>query len=55
MLLVELWMGSQKMDSQPCDKGNLLPTIATLMQKHEAEHGWKHGQEYAISWKIVKE
>jgi hypothetical protein len=46
--------GSDKLETRECDKGHLLPTIATLMQNHE-NGAWEHQQEYAISWRVVKE
>lgn len=54
MIVVFLWKGSDKIDQKTCDKGHLLPTIATIMQNHD-NGTWKHGQEYAISWRVIKE
>lgn len=39
-----------------CEKGDILPTIATLMQKFEAERGsYRYQTNYAIQWRQVRE
>lgn len=39
-----------------CDKGELLPTIAAMLQDFEAEHGmYRHQDNYALQWRRVKE
>lgn len=54
MFEVRLIAGSYTIDVKMCDVGQLLPTIADLMQKHEGD-GWKYGSPYAVQWKRVKE
>ena len=39
-----------------CDVGDLLPTIATMLQEFEAAEGeYKYQENYAIQWRRVKE
>lgn len=54
MIVVTIWKGSDKLETRTCNKGELLPTIATLMQKHEGG-AWEHQRGYAVSWRVVKE
>jgi len=54
MFEVKLIAGSYTIETTTCGIGQLLPTMAALMQKHE-NGGWKYGANYAIQWKRVKE
>lgn len=54
MFLVTLFKGSKILDRETCDVGNLLPKVASLMQKHLGE-GWEHQENYAVTWRRVKE
>lgn len=54
MFLVTLYKGGNVLDRKTCEVGNLLPTIATLMQKHMGD-GWQHQENYAIAWRRIKE
>ena len=54
MFEVRLIAGSYTRDVKVCKVGQLLPTIAELMQKHEGD-GWKYGANYAIQWRRVSE
>ena len=39
-----------------CDKGELLPTMAAMLQDFEAEHGvYRHQENYALQWRRIKE
>lgn len=39
-----------------CDKGDLLPTMAMIMQDFESKHGkYEHQRNYAIQWRRIKE
>lgn len=48
--------GDGRPKTRTCDVGNLLPTIATILQDFERDHGkYEHQQNYAIQWRRVKE
>ncbi len=56
MFEVRLIKSGNVLYQQVCDKGELLPTIATLMQKFEAERGtYEYQTSYAVQWRQVKE
>ncbi len=56
MFEVKLYEGSYLVDTETCDVGDLLPTIATLLQAFEAEKPkYDYQRPYAIQWKRVKE
>ncbi len=56
MFEVKLFRGGDILLCATCDKGDLLPTIATLLQDFEATHGkYEHQRNYAIQWRRVKE
>lgn len=56
MFEVYMMIGSYKAYTEHCDVGDLLPTIATILQKHEADKGaYIYQQNYAIAWRRVKE
>jgi hypothetical protein len=56
MFEVKLFQGSDVCATATCDKGDLLPTIATLMQDFEATRGaYEYQRNYAIQWRRVKE
>jgi len=51
MIEIRLIRGSFLIDGASCEKGDLLPTIAALLQKFESEHGeLKGGSKYAIEF-----
>jgi len=54
MFEVTLHKGGNILDRSTCKVGNLLPEVAKLMQKHLGD-GWEHQENYAISWRRVKE
>lgn len=56
MFEVTMYRGSEVLYRDQCDQGDLLPTMATLMQRFEAEHGkYEHQRNHAIQWRRVKE
>jgi len=56
MFEVRLYEGSYCVDCQTCDVGNLLPTIATLLQAFEAKKPtYDYQRPYSIQWKRIKE
>lgn len=56
MFEVRLYEGSYQRAMATCDVGDLLPTIATLMQEFEADKGkYAYQRTYAITWRRVKE
>jgi hypothetical protein len=56
MFELKLFRGSDVFATATCDKGDLLPTIATLMQDFEATHGnYEYQRNHAIQWRRVKE
>ncbi len=56
MFEVKLIEGSFTRETLTCDVGDLLPTMATLMQGFEAERGkYAYQRTYAITWRRVKE
>lgn len=56
MFEIVFYKGGHKLQTVTCDKGDLLPTMATLMQDFEAEHGkYEHQINYAIQWRRIKE
>lgn len=55
MIEIRLIKGSFVMDGATCEKGDLIPTIAALLQKYESEHGdLTGGQKYAIEFWPVR-
>ncbi len=39
-----------------CDVGDLLPTIATMLQEYERSHGkYEYQRNYAVQWRRVRE
>lgn len=54
MFEVKLFRGSDIIDIELCAVGDLLPTVASLMQRHEGD-GWRYQQYYAVQWQRVKE
>ena len=54
MFVVKLYKGSDIIDIEKCAIGDLLPTVASLMQRHEGD-GWQHQQQYAVQWTLVNE
>lgn len=49
-------LGGEKLYTRKCDKGDILPTMATLMQLYESEHGkYEYQREYAIQWRRIRE
>lgn len=56
MFEVKLFEGSDVLVRATCDVGDLLPTMATLMQDFEASKGkYQYQRNYAIQWRRVKE
>ena len=56
MFEVRLLDGSGTLYVEHCDVGDLLPTMATLLQKFEAEHGrYVYQRPYAMQWRQVRE
>ena len=56
MFEVKLINSSNTMYGMECDVGDLLPTIATLLQLYESENGaYEYQRNYAIQWRRVKE
>lgn len=56
MFEVRLYEGSYQRAMATCDVGDLLPTIATLLQEFEADKGkYEYLRNYAIEWRRVKE
>lgn len=49
-------LGGQKLYVRKCDKGDILPTMATLMQLYESEQGvYEYQRNYAIQWRRIRE
>jgi len=49
-------LGGQKLYTRKCDKGDILPTMATLMQLYESEQGkYEYQRNYAIQWRRIRE
>lgn len=56
MFEVILYKGSDPIYFEKCDVGDLLPTIATVLQWYEREHGkYEYQRSYAIKFRQVKE
>lgn len=56
MFEVYMYIGSYRKITKTCDVGDLLPTIASIMQECEADEGeYIYQQNYAIAWRKVKE
>jgi len=56
MFEVRLMNGDRTLYVRHCDAGDILPTIATLLQTFEADHGrYTYQRPYAIQWRQVKE
>lgn len=56
MFEVRLLDGGGTLFVRHCNVGDLLPTIATLLQQFEAEHGkFSYQRPYAMQWRQVKE
>jgi hypothetical protein len=42
--------------TRTCDVGDLLPTIATMLQEYERSHGtYEYQRNYAVQWRRVRE
>lgn len=54
MFELKLYKGSEVIDRKTCDVGDLLPSIATLLQDNQGA-GWEHQQDYAVRWVRVRE
>lgn len=54
MFLVTLYKGATILERDTCEVGNLLPKVAELMQKHLGD-GWSYQENYAVTWRRVKE
>lgn len=56
MFEVKFFEGSFLWRTTTCDIGDLLPTIATVLQEFEAyKNKYEYQRNYAIQWKRVKE
>ena len=56
MFEVKLFEGSYIRAGRTCDVGELLPTMATLLQEFESQKGtYDYQRPYSIQWKRVKE
>lgn len=56
MFEVKLKRGSDTMYGMECVVGDLLPTIATLLQLYEAENGaYEYQRNYALTFRRVSE
>jgi hypothetical protein len=56
MFEVKLKKGSDTVSALTCVVGDLLPTIATLLQLYEAENGaYEYQRNYAVTWRRVRE
>ncbi len=56
MFELKFFQGSDTYLTARCDVGDLLPTMATLMQDFEKEIGkYEYQRNYAIQWRRVKE
>ena len=56
MFEVKFYFGSSSPKVRTCDVGDLLPTIATILQEFETVSGkYEYQRNYAIQWRRVKE
>ena len=54
--LVFYGLGGQKLYTRRCDVGDILPTIAALLQDYESEHGkYEYQRNYAIQLRRIRE
>ncbi len=56
MFEVRLIRNGDTLYVRTCDKGDILPTIAAIMQQFESERGtYKYQTNYAMQWRQVRE
>lgn len=56
MFEVKLIRGSDTLVVKTCGVGDLLPTIAALLQRYEGNQGqYEYQRSYAIQWRRIKE
>ena len=49
-------VGGHRLYTRKCKVGDLLPTIATILQQFEVDHGtYQYQRNYAIQWRQVSE
>jgi len=49
-------LGGQCLYTRTCDVGDVLPTIATILQQYEADNGkYEYQRNYAIQLRRVRE
>lgn len=56
MFEVKMYTGDKVLFSELCESGEVLPTIAALMQRHESKYGkYEYQRTYAIEWRQIRE